>query len=57
MGMIINQPYWAPAFVDNTRCEVPMAMLANKRPGPKLLMNRSSLIKGVKGWAFKLHKI
>ena len=33
----MSQPYCAPAFVDKTRCEVPMAMLANKIPGPKFL--------------------
>ena len=37
MGITITQPYCAPAFVDNTKWEVPIAILANKSPGPKFL--------------------
>jgi hypothetical protein len=35
IGITIIQPYWAPALVDKTKCDVPMAILANSRPGPK----------------------
>ena len=56
MGKIISHPYWAPALVDNTRCEVPIAMLANNRPGPKLLMKRTALDKLASALGANLHK-
>ncbi len=37
IGMIIIQPYCAPALVDNTRWDVPMAILAKRSPGPRFL--------------------
>jgi hypothetical protein len=37
MGITIIHPYWAPALVESTKCDVPMAMPAKSRPGPRFL--------------------
>jgi hypothetical protein len=37
IGIIMSQPYCAPAFVESTKCEVPIAILANNSPGPRFL--------------------
>src|SRR5690606_29870480 len=46
MGITMTQPYWAPALVESTKWEVPMAILANSRPGPRALIN--AFIKSVR---------
>ncbi len=39
MGITISHPYCAPALVDSTKWEVPMAVLAKRRPGPRFLIS------------------
>jgi hypothetical protein len=52
MGIHISHPYCAPAFVESTKWEVPIDMLANNRPGPRFLIRARRV--DMVGWIIKL---